>query len=117
MSLPPVLQKKYLDRFDELICTGETIEKNIKTIHGRRFSSFVQPDRVRHEPDKHVVNWSDFIQWQTNCLSLLSQIIPVGHAHKKSLDVFGKLTNKLDNLQWGMSTLKALKEDFEKGLL
>lgn len=117
MSLPPVLEKKYIDRFDELIRAGETIEKNMKTISGRRFGSFVQPERVRQEPDKHVVDWSDFIQWRTNCLSLLSQIIPVGHAHKKSSDDFGRLTNKLDHLQWGISTLKALKEDFEKGLL
>jgi hypothetical protein len=117
MPLPLVLQKKYLDRFVDLIMTGESLKKNITTIPGRRFSNFVNPDRVSKEQDKHIVDWSDFIQWRTNCLSLLSQIIPVGHAHKKSLDDFGRLKNKLDNLQWGISTLKALREDFEKGLL
>ncbi len=117
MPLPPILQEKYLDRFDELICAGETIEKNIKTIAGRHSESFVQPGRVRKEPDKHVVDWSDFSRWRTNSVSLLSQIVPLEHPHQKVIEKFDKIKNSVDHLQWGIATLKGLREDFEKGFL
>lgn len=117
MPLPPVLQKKYLDRFDELIRLGETIEKNMKTIHGRRFENFVQPGRVRQEPDKHVVDWSDFSKWRTNSVSLLSQIILLEHPHQKLIENFNKIKNSADHLRWGIATLKGIKEDFEKDFL
>lgn len=117
MSLPPVLQKKYLDRFDELIYAGETFENNMKTIHGRRFVNFVQPGHVRQEPDKHVVDWSDFIKWRTNSVSLLSQIIPLEHPHQKLIENFNKINNSANHLRWGIATLKGLKEDFEKDFL
>jgi len=116
MVLPSFLQKKYLARFDELISTGDVIQKNTRTIPGRRFESFVTGD-VRKEPDKHVVDWSKFTQWRTNCLSLLSQVIPPTHAHQKTFESFSKIKNDINHLQRGISTLKALKEDFEKGFL
>ena len=78
MPLPPLLQRQYLDRFDELIATGEDIQKNKKMIPCRQFRSFVT-ETVRKEPDKHIVDWSDFTKWRTNCLSLLSQVVPSRH--------------------------------------
>lgn len=117
MPLPPVLQKKYLDRFDELIRTGETIEKNMKTIPGRRIGNFVQPERVRQEPDKHVVDWSEFSKWTTNCVSLLSQIVPLKHPHQKLIENFNKIKNSADHLRWGIATLKGLREDLERDFL
>lgn len=117
MPLPPILQRKYLDRFDELIRAGETIEKHMKTIPGRRFSSFVQQGRIRQEPDRYVVDWSDFSKWRTNCVSLLSQILPLGHPHQKLIEDFNKIRNSADHLRWGIATLKGLKEDLEKDFL
>ncbi len=117
MPMPPALQRKYIDRFDELIRTGETIEKNMKTVPGRRISSFVQPERVRQEPDKHVVDWSGFSQWRTNCVSLLSQIVPLKHPHQKLLENFNKIKNSADHLRWGIATLKGLREDLEGDFL
>ncbi|MEW6416593.1 MAG: DUF4145 domain-containing protein [Nitrospirota bacterium] len=117
MTLPAILKRKYLDRFDELIRVGENIEENMKTIHGRRFSSFVQPGRVRQEPNKHVVDWSEFSKWKTNCVSLLSQIVPLKHPHQKLIENFNKIKNLADHLRWGIATLKGIKEDFEKDFL
>jgi hypothetical protein len=117
MPLPAILKRKYLDRFDELIHLGKNIEKNMKTIPGRRFSTFVQPDRVRQEPDKHVVDWSEFSKWRTNCVSLLSQIVSLEHPQQKLIENFNKIKNSADHLLWGIATLKGLKEDFEKDFL
>lgn len=117
MPLPPALKKRYIDRFDELINTGENIEKSMKTIPGRRFNSFAQPDLVRQEPDKHVVDWSDFSKWRINCVSLLSQIVPLEHPHQKLIENFNKIKNSADHLRWGIATLKGIKEDFEKDFL
>mgnify|MGYP001558099045 FL=1 len=116
MPLPPLLQRQYLDRFDELIATGEDIQKNKKMIPCRQFRSFVT-ETVRKEPDKHIVDWSDFTKWRTNCLSLLSQVVPSRHPLQKTVENFGKITNKIDHVQWGISTLKAFKDDFERGFL
>ncbi len=115
--IPAALQKKYIERFDELICSGEQILKSVQIIPGRVQESFVRPEHVYQGPAKYVVSWPDFVKWKTNCVSLLSQILSPSNVQHKSLEGFHKITNRVDNLEWGIATLKALKEDFEKDML
>ncbi|HSW62964.1 MAG TPA: DUF4145 domain-containing protein [Dissulfurispiraceae bacterium] len=117
MQLPNHIEQKILARFDELIAIGASLEHNTTTVPGRRFSSWANPDQFRKEPDKHFVEWSGFVQWRSNCVSLLAQILPAEHVQNKAIDSFGKLNNSLRQLKWGIATLKAIKDDFEKGFL
>lgn len=118
MPLPIALKEKYLARFDELISVGEELGKNTKTIAGRVFSGgFVNPGRIRKEPDKQVVQWPDFVKWRTNCISLLSQVIFPEHPHHRLIDSFGRIKNTLEHLQWGIATLTGIRDDVERNLL
>jgi len=116
ISLPPMLNKKYLRRFSEMISYGEGIEKEIKISPGKIKQGFVKRNIYR-EKDKQVIDKAAFFQWKVNCVSLISQIIPSHHIHHKSVEVFRDLMPVVDHLRWGLSTLKALKEDFRRGFL
>ena len=50
-------------------------------------------------------------------MTLLSQIIPPDSVHKQALDWFASLEKKKDKLEWGLSFLEAIKNDFEHGFL
>jgi hypothetical protein len=116
MMLPPLLQKKYIARFIELIEVGEMIAGNITTISGRRHQNFVTGE-YRKDPDKHVVDWEAFSKWRTNCISLLSLVIPQDHVHQSLIKNYNKLSNSGDHVRWGLAAMKGLKEDLEKDLL
>ncbi len=116
MTLPPLLQKKYIARFDELIEVGESILSSVKMIPGRRHESFVTGE-YSQGPDKQVADWDAFLKWRTNCVSLLSLVIPQDHVHQGIVKSYNKLSNSGDHVRWGLAAMKGLKEDLEKDLL
>ena len=118
MSLPPQLQAKYLARFDELIAEGESLHKSIRQLPGDvtawdGFSGQV----LGRGPTKHVVDWPSFVEWKTSCIALVSQVLIAGSALGKSVETFQHIKNDGSNLEWGIATLKAVREDFEKGFI
>jgi hypothetical protein len=116
MNLPPLLTQKFLHRFGELISEGEAIHKAIQTIPGEYDDSYWSGGSHRR-PDRHVVNWQRFVTWRTSCVTLLDQILPQPHAHRKAVDGFAQIPNDKGKLEWGISFLKGIEDDFKKGLL
>jgi len=120
-SLPPKLTKKILDRFDELIVEGEAIQKAIKKIPGKPIRSFIGrgylDGEVRNSPDTYKVDWEDFVKWRTSVKTLLAKIIKPEHTHSKTVESFSELPNKKGGLEYGISILRSLREDFAKGFL
>lgn len=114
MPLPPDLQKKYLTRFDELIAEGELIHKAMQIIPGTTRTSYLGPC-VTH--DAHVVDLSSFVKWSTSCVALLSQVVPPNSALWTKVDGFQKMIHGRYQLEWGIATLRAVKDNFERGFI
>jgi hypothetical protein len=112
--LPPKTKQKYLNRIGELIEKGQQIPISHKTIQGRtnRFTGDVGPST-------HVTNvgWPQFVEWRTNCVTLLDNIIPANSIHRSTVDHFRTLANKPDALEFGISFLKSIQNDLENEFL
>ena len=113
--------KRYLAQFNELIAEGEAMYKAIKVIPGEyyqpRYASFIEPPR--QAPEKYVLDGDyDLEKWQTNYKLLLEQVIPLTNSQRTLLiEAFSGYGNLKTNLETHLSKLKAVKENYEKGLL
>src|SRR4030042_4510132 len=112
MGLPEILKSKYLLRFDELITEGEKIHKDIKVTSTRHKDW----DGVSKIINHYHVDWSRFVGWRTSVSTLLYNVIPTANVHYKAVSRFPELSNEEDHLEYGISLLKAIKEDFKNGM-
>jgi len=76
-----------------------------------------QPNGGHRRPDKHIVNWQRFVTWRTTSVTLLTQVLPQEHAHRKAVDGFAQISNEKSKLEWGISFLKGIEDDFKNGFL
>lgn len=113
MSLPDNLKSKYLSRFAELIAEGEKIHKDIKTDHKEHRSI----DHSLSISTTHHIDWRRFVEWRTKVSTLLCNVVPKANVHYEAVSKFPHITNKKDHLEYGLSLLKAINEDFENGML
>ncbi len=108
MTLPINLQKKYIARFDVLIEQGEKITaENNENIANGKGTSATSPSAK---------------QWQTSCITLLSQVLQGSNTHSKLIKEFHdvSLSNHYDkdiHISEAVGKLKAIKDDFENGFL
>lgn len=117
MTLPPRLHEKYVVRFEELIAEGEGILMGADTQHTpgvmTASGSFVlDPPRT----SRHIDN-TRFHQWQTNCASLLTQLIPEGSVHWQFANSIGRYAPGYDACERSLAKLRAIKADYERGFL
>ena len=111
--------KRYLAQFNELIAEGEAMYKAIKVIPAEYNEPRYYGQRVTQEPDRYVLdgdyNWK---KWQTNYKLLLEQVIPLTNSQRTSLiKASSDYGNLKTDLKTHLSNLKAVKENYEKGLL
>lgn len=113
--------KRYLAQFNELIAEGEAMYKAIKVIPGKYYESGYERfgQSVRQGPEKYVLDGDyDLEKWQTNYKLLLEQVIPLTNSQRTLLiEAFSGYGNLKTNLETHLSKLKAVKENYEKGLL
>ena len=109
MTLPINLQKKYIARFDVLIEQGEKITaENNENIANGKGTSVTSPSAK---------------QWQTSCITLLSQVLQGSNTHSQLIKEFHdvSLSNHYDkdihHISEAVGKLKAIKDDFENGFL
>ena len=111
--IPPETKQKYLNRLNELIKKGQDVPVQTKTIGGP--SNFVPGIRPYKQVNK--VDWPKFVEWRTNCITLLDNIIPTKSLHRETANKFQSLEAQKDQLEFGISFLKSIREDFENGFL
>jgi hypothetical protein len=120
MPLPPDMLKRYLNRFDELILEGDAIQKNVEIKPGgydpNQWGGY-EGGKGKKMPDKVIIDWPRLVKWKTNSISLLHQVIPIGHPHRDTFDAYTKHVKERAHLDWAISTLKGIRDDFEKGFL
>jgi len=114
MNLPSQILEKFLARFAFLILEGEAIQETVKNIPGEYCEDF--HGRGRQRPSTQQMDWKRVVKWRINCISLLDQIIPAKSVHRPAIETFRGI-NKASQLEWGVNTLRGLKDDFENGFL
>jgi hypothetical protein len=120
MTLPPKLFNKYLERFNDLIRVGENIHQAMTVIPGKPATpqhQIIGGRRGMPTPDKFEVNSNSFNEWRINCISLLAQVIPQNSPHRDRVEQFNQVSADKYGLEMGISILKAIKDDYEKGFL
>ncbi|MGA2915879.1 MAG: DUF4145 domain-containing protein [Sedimentisphaerales bacterium] len=116
MSLPENLKSKYLLRFDELIAEGEKIHRDIKTT-SKTYPNVFNSYRNNKEVTTHHIDWPRFVEWRTKVSTLLCNVVPNTNVQYKAANTFQELESRKDHLEYGISFLKAVKEDFKIGML
>jgi hypothetical protein len=110
--------KSYLDQFNKLIAEGEAMYKAIKVIPGEYNEPRYYGQRVTQAPDRYVLDGDyDWKKWQTNYKFLLDKVIPLTSSQRTLIEVSSRYGNLQTNLKTHLSNLKAVKENYEKGLL
>jgi len=112
--------KRYLAQFNELIAEGEAMYKAIKVIPGKYYqTSYPSFGEPQQGPETYVLDGDyDLEKWQTNYKLLLEQVIPLANSQRTSLiEALSGYGNLKTNLETHLSKLKAVKENYEKGLL
>jgi len=114
MPLPPSIQKKYIDRFQEMIAEGEAIklETGITILPGGA-ALYKSDNRLPHSK---TIDWERQTRWRVNCVSLLHHVVPKPGPHDSALKVFQRQMGP-PALVSAISILKGFKVDFERGFL
>lgn len=110
---PPKTNQKYINRLNELIAKGKDVP--VRTESVGRLANFVTGEKSYKQVDR--VDWPKFVEWRTNCTTLLDNIIPANSIHRATVDGFQTLGNNKDKLEFGISFLKSIREDLENGFL
>ena len=109
--------KRYLDQFNKLIAEGEAMYKAIEVRPGEYFQSRVDGE-LKQAPETYALDEDyDWENWQANYKLLLEHVIRLTNSELTSLikaSSGGNLNKK--NLKTDLSNLKAVKENYEKGL-
>lgn len=111
--LPPKTEQKYLNRLNEWIKKGQEVPVRTESVVSS--SSRLTGDTTHRQVDR--VDWPKFVEWRTNCSTLLSNIIPTNSPHRKTAEGFSSLKNEKSQLEFGISFLKSIREDYESGFL
>jgi hypothetical protein len=120
MTLPPKLFNKYLERFNKLIKAGENIHQAITVIPGTPATpqhQIIGGPRGMPTPEAYRIDSNSFNEWRINCISLLDQVIPQNSPHRDQVARFNQGSADKTRLEMGISILKAIKDDYEKGFL
>lgn len=112
--IPTKTKQKYISRLIELIEKGESIEVRTKTVPGTENWA---TGRVSASRQITQIDWPSFVEWRTNCITLLDNIIPVSSLHRNTVNGFHNLKNEKGNLEFGISFLKSIKDDLKNGFL
>lgn len=109
--------KKYLDQFNKLIAEGEAMYKAIQVIPGEYYQSRVDGE-LKQAPETYALDKdSDWQKWQTNYKLLLDHVIPSTSSQRTLIEAYSSYADPKKNLEIHLSNLKAVKENYEKGLL
>jgi hypothetical protein len=106
------LRQKHLDRFNELIELGEDIHNKIKVIPGEQYENW---EGIDQRPNSYEVDSRSYIEWKYKAISLLENVLPKKDTFYKQIKDFSDRQKSKDNLEWGISFLKASHDNFQNG--
>jgi len=115
MKLPEEILKKTLARFDSLIAEGRNILDGAPDVPVTVGCDEPTRQTVEVSPGPKKLDAGKCIEWRTKAATLLSRVVPTGHIHRKAAEALTELPVTHEQLQAGVSFLRGVKDDFEKG--
>ena len=117
MKLPQRTMEKLLGRFETLIAEGENVLNSAKAIPAAYSYNEITGRNYESRSAYAQLDWPRFVEWRTKAATLLAHVVPKEHVHYSAVKSMLVLRVTEDVLQWGISTLKAVKDDLEGGFL
>lgn len=115
--LPDKLKAQLLKRFDELQQEGKEILATFRVEPGGTRENNVTL-RVEHLPDKLIWDHPRHNGWIASARSLVDRVCPAGHIHRDYIRSFADpMTDAKTGLENSIAILRAIKRDFEDGML
>lgn len=110
----------FVQKLAECIKEGETIRNSVRIEPGRFRERFVigrDGDRYYHEPDRHIIDFEQFVRWKTHCATVLNGLIPhENRVHARLGEQFNNLHCGINALHWAIGKLNAIKQALEQDL-
>jgi len=97
------IERKIIDRLEELVNQGEEIRKSYKS-HSRGAFSF---------------NYAGAVKWKVNCLSYIEKVFGDESVYRKQFEKYFNISSENSLVSFGevVSVISAAKEDYENGYL
>jgi len=117
MAIPLSLHSRVRKRLKELLAEGEKIVQGVTSVKGETVYNEWMSTTYR-TPDQEILDGGRCIQWMTNCLSVLIQILAPESPHRKLIEEFGHSEFATPNgAHYLLAKLRAVTEDFKGGFL
>jgi hypothetical protein len=117
MNVRQPLLGKLLERFEDLIAEGERILKTAKAIPAEVAYNELTGRHYQRRSGYQELDWPQFVEWRTKAVTLLSHVLPTDHVHFPAVKTMPNLQCTEEKLEAGISMLKGVKDDLEKGFL
>ena len=117
MSLPGKTLAAILGRFDTLIADGDAILKNAEDIPAVYEYSDFNHRQYESRAGYKKLSWPHYVEWRAKAATLLCYVLPKDNVHESAAKDLPNLIPTADRLVWGISFLKAVKNDLESGFL
>lgn len=104
-------------RFDSLIAEGEDVLRDGEMIPAKYGYNELNNSHYEQQSAYRKLNWPKFVEWRTKMATLLAFVLPKDHIHYPAIASISKLKPTADRLEWGVSMLRAVKNDLEAGFL
>jgi hypothetical protein len=105
VSIPQVIRKQFLDRFNKLVADGTQIRDSMIPYLDQNIYLHKLSDPQR------------FSKWETNCLTLFDTFTKQGTKLKERVDEFSHASDSKTGVQFRLGILEAFRDDFEQGFL
>ena len=117
MNVTRPILTKLSSRFDSLIAEGEEILRSAEVIPEEHSYNELTGRNYKSKDSYKDIDWPSFVEWRTKTATLLSQVISKNHVHHAAVKSMPALKANESCLEWGISILKAIKNDLEEGFL
>lgn len=117
MNLPERTLATILRRFESLIAEGKDILNAAEIVPAITDYNESTGRQFELQAAHKKLNWPRYVEWRTKAATLVSHILPKDSIHHASVESLPQLTPTADHMEWGISFLKAVKDDLESGFL
>lgn len=108
---------KTIDKYAQRLRT--LIDQSTK-IPVRTRQKLVSSNSLTGEKNYRTVSYlssSEFVEWRTNCITLLDVVVPEWSIHRKAVDSFSELEGTPSALERAVAFLRAIRSDLEGDFL
>jgi len=116
-------ENRVLDQLESLIAEGEEILSSgqwvpVNESLQKGCAAWIADTRVNQHPGEvFEFDWPRFVEWRTNCVTVLNHVVGQSPVHARKLDEFHALSMSKPVMECAVATLRALRNDWRSGFL